>query len=124
MSKTINTVEQAFEKMNIAPNTKPVITGIPEQYVPILEKVFESLVISDAVRDGWEPDYDDRSQDKYESWFWVNNPSGFRFDDSDYADTNTGSVLGPLHSQQTTAKSKQFAELTAPIFKELYNPKK
>lgn len=123
MSTTISTIEQAFEKMQIQPGTKPVITGIPEQYVPVLEAVFSSLVVSDAMRDGWKPNYNNKER-KWEPWFLADDPSGFRFHVSNFTHAGTLSVLGPLHSQRTEEQSDQFAKLVVPIFRAIHNPKK
>lgn len=43
-------------------------------------KMIES--ITQALNQGWEPDWSDSNQQKWIPWFYMNNPSGFRFDGS------------------------------------------
>ncbi|MEO9258569.1 MAG: hypothetical protein ABI207_09305 [Crocinitomicaceae bacterium] len=124
----IKTVEQALEKLNLPSDTKPVITGVDAEFTNILEKVFQALVISKAMREGWEPDYENLNENKFESWFDLNtdefNPSGFRFIVSVCTDAATGSVIGPLLCQETREASDHFGELMVPIFRDVLKPQK
>ena len=118
MSSKITTPEQAFKKMGINPETLK-ISGIPEKYIPILEVVFQSIVISEAFRDGWVPDYDNWDERKYEGWYWMDSPSGFRGGDSACARTSSLSVLGSLLSQKTEQESDDFSKMIVPLFKKV-----
>lgn len=118
MNSKITTPEQAFEKMGINPESLK-ISGIPEKYIPILEAVFQSLVVSEAFRDGWVPDYDNWDERKYEGWYWMDGPSGFRFRYSGYTCTYSRSVLGSLLSQKTAQESDDFSKMIEPIFKKV-----
>lgn len=100
---TIETIEQAFERLNLDPTTKPVITGIPAQYVPVLEAVFTSLVVSDALRDGYNPDYD-KLERRWEPWFWADNPSGFRFSRSAFTVTYNSERVSPVSLNEDILK--------------------
>jgi|GEM_PF-5402564 len=128
MKTEITTLAQALEKLKMPLDTKPVITGVDEKYSKTLEKVFQALVISEALREGWEPDYENINQNKYEAWFDLNtdkaNPSGFRFGDSYFTRANTHSVFGPLLCQETREASDHFGKLMVPIFRDVLKPQK
>jgi len=94
MYTDITSTEKALEKLGLDPNSKPEITGISEKHAQILSAVYESLVISEAIREEWEPDYDNQTEKKFEPWYWADAP-GFRFHGSHCTHTRTIAALGP-----------------------------
>lgn len=128
MYTEITTVEAAFTKMNLDINVKPTVEGLPSNFSNALDKVYQLMVVSYAMREGWEPDYNNDNQYKYEPWFdletWDNNPSGFRFNVSGYTRTCTHSVLGPLLCQESREKSDFLGKTFVELFKEAMKPSK
>jgi hypothetical protein len=128
MSTQIKEVKSAFEKLNLDINVKAITAEIPERFATVLEKVYHTLVASEAIRDGYIPNYNDRSEKKWEDWFDMetdaNNPSGFRFHDSDYTAALTDSVLGPLLSQKTSSQADELGRIQELIFADLYKDRK
>lgn len=124
MSTQIKEVQSAFEKLNLDINVKAINTEIPERFAKVLEKVYQTLVVSEVIREGYEPNYNDRNELKWEDWFDMetdaNNPSGFRFHDSDFTHATTHSVLGPLLSQKTRDQANEFGRIQEAIFSDLY----
>lgn len=125
MYTEITTVEAAFSKMKLDINVKPTIEGLPDRFSTVLDKVYQLIVVSESIREGYVPNYNN-SDLKYEPWFdleeWEKNPSGFRFLDSSYARTSTLSVLGPLLSQETEEKSDFFGKTFESLFREVMKP--
>ena len=122
MYTDITSTEKALEKLGLDPNSKPEITGISEKHAKILSAVYESLVISEAIREEWEPDYDNQTEKKFEPWYWADAP-GFRFHGSHCTHTRTIAALGPLLCQESREKSDFLGKHIAEIFKPIHNPK-
>lgn len=128
MSEEKKAVEAAFQKLNLDINVKATNGEIPERFATVLEKVYQTLVTSEAMRDGHVPNYNDRNERKWEDWFDMetdaNNPSGFRFDVSVYTYSATRSVLGPLLSQKTSEQADELGRIQEYIFGDLYKNRK
>ncbi len=128
MYTEITTVEKAFKLMKLDLNVKPTIEGLPSNFSNALDKSYQLMVVAEALREGWKPDYNNDDQRKYEPWFdmeeYASNPSGFRFVDSSYSDTNALSVLGPLLCQETKEKSDFLGRTFVDLFKEVMKSSK
>jgi len=124
MYTNINTVEKAYEALNLDPAVRPVITNVIPEFGGLLEKIYDACIVSKAIREEWVPDYQTNTP-KWESWYILRkdsgNPSGFRFYDSVSADTNTYSVLGPLLCQESEEKDIFFSTTFAPLLGEIAN---
>lgn len=126
MYKEITTVEAAFKKLNIDPATKPSNPNLSKEFSNVLDRTYDLMIISKAIRSGWEPDYNDSNQRKYEPWFdlevWERNPSGFRFYVSYCTFANSSSVLGPLLCQESAEKSDFLGKTFESLFREIMKP--
>lgn len=117
--------EDACKFFNLDPNVVPGTEGLKENLKAPLVAVYQLMVVSEAIRQGWVPNYDNYNQDKYENIVDLDvtdeDPAGFRFWVSNYTYTDTRSVLGPLLAQETPEKSKylftQFSDLHKVIMK-------
>lgn len=122
MYTEIKSKEAALKALNLKETGTPTITGIPEEFHPILLATYDALLRAKAIRAGWTPDYQVNTL-KWEPWYYMrkdkSNPSGFRFGGSDCTYASTRSVLGPLLAQETEEKSdflaKQLEEVFAPV---------
>jgi hypothetical protein len=116
MYREIKTVEDAYKATK---SSIPEITGTNSE---LLLSINHLIVISEAIRDGWKPDYNNSSP-KWFPWFDLetdnNNPSGFRFDDSTYAHSGTTAVLGPLLCQESSDKSEYMATQFEDVFRKV-----
>lgn len=70
-------------------------------------------MIARVLNEGWVPDYDDRNQQKWELWFYLNEP-GFRLDVAhcDYSFSGVGARL--------VFREKRLAEHATRIFLPVY----
>jgi hypothetical protein len=71
------------------------------------------IVITRALNEGWEPNWNDDEEYKYYPWFYLDSP-GFRFCDASYycTDSTVGSRL--------CFRSRELAEYAAKQFIDLY----
>lgn len=79
MNKSVISFETACEAKGIETHL-PDVSMIPEKYREFVINSYKLAVSTDAVNDGWEPDYTKHDQPKYEPVFEVQaseeNPSG------------------------------------------------
>ena len=77
-------------------------------------------VITKALNEGWEPNWDDSDERKWRPWFFLNSP-GFRFYVSYYAGTDSDSAGGSRlcfkSGELCSYAAKQFLD----IYKDLFN---
>lgn len=123
----MKTKEQALKQLGLEEFAEPTITGIQPEKAEILKAVYDSLIMSEAIREDYVPDYNDENQLKWEPWYYLrkdnSNPSGFRFYDSIYSRTGTHSVLGPLLSQSSSSKSDELGKYMENRFREILTKK-
>ena len=115
--RTITSYEKACEKENHDPNKRPDVSMIPEEFRAAIIAVFELFMIFKAINNGWEADYANPNQRKYEVWQWIepdpSAASGFRFGDSGYGYSGTAARCGSRLCTDTDEKAlfigKQFS---------------
>lgn len=84
MKKEITEVIKSFEDAVIAtgrPNT-PDFSNVPEDLREHFEAHYQITVITEALNEGWKPNWDDSNEAKYFPWFWKEKEgvsSGFVF---------------------------------------------
>lgn len=78
-------------------------------------------IIVRALNEGWTPNWDDSDEYKWRPWFYMDNPSGFRFGDSRCGASCSHSAGG----SRLCFKSRELCDYAAqqflPIYKELFN---
>lgn len=61
----------------------PDFSCLPSDMRKYFEAQYKMLVITEALNEGWNPDWDDNNERKYYSWF-IMSPSSFAFFNSSY----------------------------------------
>lgn len=93
--------KEVFENQNIMDRVKifedalketgrpgvPDFSCLPSDMRKYFEAQYKMLVITEALNEGWKPNWDDSNEYKYYPWF-VMSPSSFAFDGSDYDNSN------------------------------------
>lgn len=76
-------------------------------------------LISKALNEGWVPDWNDGTA-KWQPWFYLDGPSGFRFYDSfcDYSNSVVGSRLVFKSEKLSNYAAKQFLDVYKAFFTE------
>ena len=74
----------ACEKLGLdSEKSLPDVSGMPEKHRGALVATAKLYIITEAAREGKEPNWNDSDEEKWFPWFDMemdkNNPSGFRF---------------------------------------------
>lgn len=81
-------------KLGLNPEDMPDVSKVREKYRASQLAFHKLEVVRDAIVSDREANYDDRNEEKWGGWFWLNKP-GFRFADAGCAFARTGSGGGP-----------------------------
>lgn len=63
----------------------PEFSDVPEDLRAYFQAQYKAIVITEALNEGWEADWNDGGQGKYIPWFRKATPSGLEFDVALYA---------------------------------------
>jgi hypothetical protein len=116
--KKFKSKAEAFASQNYEP-AAVTITGVPDRHVEALKAVADLFVLHDAVNPKFQPDFDNRSQYKFQNYFLPGSPSGvgFRFD---YAgDWCSYSVVGSRLVSESEKAAEHVSELGSDAYKAL-----
>jgi hypothetical protein len=110
--KDIKTFEDACEELGIDdPESLFTENDTPD------EIAYKKLkVVAKAINQGWVPDWDNKSQQKW--WPWFNLSSGFGFSCSDYFCDCAGTTVGSRLCFESEAKSNYAATQFIDIYKQ------
>lgn len=115
----IKTFEDACKALSID-STVPDFSGTPAKHQKALAAHYKLVIIVEAVNEGWQPDWSNRDEWKYELWPDVvedkTKPSGFGLSYDDFGHWHTAASVG----SRLCFKSREVARHTFETFKELY----
>lgn len=119
MDHKIKTYEDACVALDRDPQVLPVVTGLPEKHALSIIAYYMLVTICEALNEGWEPNWNDEEEYKYQPWFKVDasadKPSGFGFSltDCDFwiSYAFVGSRLCLKSNGLALYAGKQFADL-------------
>ncbi len=111
----IKTFEGACKALRLDPEKcLPKVTGVPKHHQEAIVAHAKLVIITEAINEGWKPDWKDDAQYKYYSWFDMSSGSGLSFDGCDsYC---SGSAVG----SRLCFKSRELAQEAGKQFKKLY----
>lgn len=116
----IKTVEEAFKKQGLDPENLPRVSSLPEKHQKAIIAHYILIIVTEALNDGWVPDWNNQNQYKYFPWFEVkaskSKPAGFGFSLTFYGRSGTDTSLG----SRLCFKSSELALYAAEQFKDLY----
>jgi len=118
--KNIKTYEDACKALQLDPSNLPAVTGLPARHQKAITAHFQLIIITEALNEGWKPNWKDWDERKYYPWFEMDNNSdttsgsGFSFDG--YVCDVAGSGLG----SRLCFKSRELAEYAGKQFESLY----
>jgi hypothetical protein len=113
--EAIKNFEDAAKALGISPEL-PNLNGLPEKYRRGLLADYQLTVITEALNEGWVPNWSDSDEYKYVLWFEEKEPgSGLSFGDCDgwLTDANVGSRLCFKSAELAKYSAAQFPELWA-----------
>lgn len=117
MSK-IKTFEGACKVLKLDPKALPDVKKLPKHHRDAIVAHFKLVIITEALNEGWKPDWKNTDQYKYYPWFRYNSTkSGFGFSPAYYDYWGTHTTVG----SRLCFKSSELAEYAGTQFKKLYN---
>ncbi len=102
--------EKCCQALGLDPeNCLPDVSKVPQHHQEAITSLTKLVIISEAVNDGWKPNWDDSNEEKWLPWFDMevdsNNPSGFRFIVSRFGRTTSNSAGGSRLCFETEEQS-------------------
>ncbi|TWP30535.1 hypothetical protein ETU09_00610 [Apibacter muscae] len=113
----IKTFEDACKELNL--NPKDFTITIPNEFSKHSEALTAHLklvVITQALNEGWEPDWSNWDEYKYYPWFDMEDSASGGFSFGGYGDWNSISIVG----SRLCFKSRELAEYAGKQFEGLY----
>ncbi len=118
----IKTVQDAFNERGLDINNLPDVSAIPKRFHKFIQNMYIAAVLTEALNEGWEPNWNDSSQWKYYPWPEVaadeKRPAGFGFSLSYCAYSLSFSFVG----SRLCFKSAELARYVTDQFPEVYIP--
>lgn len=116
----VESFEDACRKVGVSPDVKPSVDSLPPRFQRSVLNYYKLLIITEALNDGWFPDFSDPSQKKWWVYSYYNSEHGAHCglaDSSSYdAWTYSDSIIGA----RLAFKDKETAEYALETFKPLY----
>lgn len=117
MENKIKTFEDACQALNIS-NDVPDVQFLPTRYRKAVISFFMLIIITQALNDGWKPDWSDFTELKWFPWWYINpngkeslaTPVGISADHS-RASMGMGAVLCLKNDELASYAGKQFKDL-------------
>lgn len=120
ITQRVKTYEQACKVLGINPKTLPIVSKITEDMRNYILAHYKLTIITQALNEGWKPDWNNTNEWKYTVWYSIKadskntNGSGFRH--SDYFAWNSSSRV----SSRLLFKSSELALYSGKQFKKLW----
>ena len=111
----IKTYEEACQKLGI-PDGIPDVSTFSLKHQASLIANAKLIIISEALNEGWEPDWDNENEYKYSPWFYMDSP-GFRFVGAGYDWTAANAASG----SRLCFRTRKLAEYAGQTFLELFH---
>jgi hypothetical protein len=125
--ETITSIEAAFAARAIDYSAKPDVSMIPERLRKPQLAHYDSMVVIEAINEGWVPDYNNFQQPKYEIWVEVvtkkddeGNITGSGLALGDVGDWRTCTVAGARLAFESRAKAMHFWKHFQPLLEDLF----
>lgn len=111
----IKTIEEAYKKTG---RSKIDFSIFPEDVRNHMENYYHAIVITEAVNEGWRPNWDDYSEYKWLPWFRM-SASSFAFYVSDCDRTHAFAGSGSRLRFESEEKSDYVVKTFPEVFKSL-----
>ena len=124
MSKKITTIEECFQLKGLDINIMPDVSMLPERFQKAQIALFKLHVAAEVVNDGWEPDYNNWDQPKYQPIFEVNatdeKKSGVGLSYVGYVGWDAFSFVGVRLCFEDRDTAKFFGETFKNLYEDLF----
>jgi hypothetical protein len=113
--KKIKSYETACKALGIEPLSDEVFNAFPKEERKNVKAYHQLTVITRAINEGWEPDFSNREQRKYEPYMYVNN-AGLAYAYTAYTPSDAYAAIG----SRLCFSDYERATFAVNTFKELY----
>jgi hypothetical protein len=117
MKNKIKTFEDACTALGLdSKKVLPDFSMYPEKHQKAMLAHAKLIIIAEALNGGWQPDWGNSSEYKYEPWFYMGGSSGSGFAYGAYDDWYSASTCG----SRLCFKSSELAKYTGQQFTDIY----
>ena len=117
MKNKIKTFEDACTALGLdSKKVVPDFSMYPEKHQKAIVAHAKLIIIAEALNEGWQPDWGNSSEYKYEPWFYMGGSSGSGFACHDFGLWLSHSSCG----SRLCFKSRELAEYAGEQFSDLY----
>jgi len=117
VTERIKTFEDALKETG-RPDV-PEFSDVPEDLRDYFKAQYKAIVITEALNEGWEADWEDENQEKYILWFLTKSPSGFAFSAAHFSFTSPYAGNASRLCFKTRVLAKYAGEQFLDIWKDL-----
>jgi hypothetical protein len=112
----IKTFEEACAKLGINPEEIKLTTPAQlNHHAKALVAHIKLVIITEALNEGWKPDWENSNESKYYAWFKMGS-SGAGFSCRDFVGWSAGSIAG----SRLCFKSRKLAKYAGTQFEDIY----
>ncbi len=119
IKEKIKTFEDACKALQIS-EALPEVSALPEKHQKALIAHYKLITITEALNEGWQPNWNDLDEYKYQPWFEIDasteKPSGFGFSSSTYVCWLSPTTCG----SRLCFKSRELCLYAIEQFKQIY----
>jgi hypothetical protein len=108
----VKTIEDAFE---VTGRPKVDFSNVPEDLRAYFENQYNAVVVTEALNEGYKPNWDNSRELKWRPWFAM-SPSSFRFCDAGCECSSAPAGAG----SRLCSKSEEIARYSAQQFEEIW----
>lgn len=120
ITSQVKTFEGACKLRKLNPKKLPDVSMLPEAHRKSIIAFYMLTVITEALNEGWTPNWNDSNEWKYYNYFWIKadskRPTGFGFSFANYATTYSSTFVG----SRLCFKNRGLADYARGQFKKLY----
>lgn len=120
ITQRVKTYEQACKVLGINPKTLPIVSKITEDMRNYILAHYKLTIITQALNEGWKPDWNNTNEWKYTVWYSIKadskNTNGSGFFISDFRHWASYSYV----SSRLLFKSSELALYSGKQFKKLW----
>ncbi len=113
ITSKVKSFEDACKVLKIKP-TLPVVVMLPKKHQAAIVAGYKLVIITEALNEGWIPNWDNSSEPKYYPYFDMRKVSGFSY--CDYLDWNASTSA----ASRLCFKSSELAKFAGTQFVEIY----
>ncbi|ASK29691.1 hypothetical protein CEY12_06040 [Chryseobacterium sp. T16E-39] len=119
ITEKIKSFEDACQLLGIEP-TVPEVSMLPENQQKALVSHYKLVIITEAINEGWKPNWNNWEERKYYPWFNMGSSSGSGFSYYDFVGWYTASAVCSRLCFKTYELAKYVGETFIDLYKDYF----